>query len=130
MEHKERTARTARTEQTPDLSKVARGRAGEDAATAWYEAHGFDILERNWRTAEGEIDLICARPGLLVICEVKSRRTDRLGHPSEAVTSAKQVRLRRLAAAYLGHSGHHYPEVRFDVASILGTTLTLIEGAF
>ncbi len=117
-------------ERTPDLSKVARGRAGEDTAAAWYRAHGFDILERNWRTSEGEIDLICARSDLLVICEVKARRTDRHGDPSEAVTSAKQGRLRRLAAAYLRSATRRYPEVRFDVASVLGTTLTVIEGAF
>ena len=117
-------------EPTPDLSKVARGRAGEDAAADWYRARGFDILKRNWRIAEGEIDLICARPGLLVICEVKARRTDRHGDPSEAVTRAKQVRLRRLAAAYLGRSDRRFPEVRFDVACILGATLTVIEGAF
>jgi putative endonuclease len=117
-------------ERTPDLSKVARGRAGEADAAAWYEAHGFAILERNWRTAEGEIDLICTRPGLLVICEVKARRTDRHGVPAEAVSRAKQARLRRLAVTYLARSTRHHPDVRFDVVSILGSTLTVIEGAF
>ncbi len=108
----------------------ARGHAGEDAAADWYQGHGFHILERNWRTISSEIDLICARPGLLVICEVKSRRTDRLGAPVEAVTPDKQRRLRRLAAAYLRASPARYPEVRFDVASVLGTALTVVEDAF
>ncbi|HEY2214527.1 MAG TPA: YraN family protein [Acidimicrobiales bacterium] len=109
---------------------LIRGAAGEDTAAAWYRAHGFEVLERNWRTPEGEIDLICARPDLLVICEVKSRRTDRHGDPAEAVTRSKQVRLRRLATAYLGRSARRYAEVRFDVASVLGATLTVIEDAF
>jgi putative endonuclease len=108
----------------------ARGHAGEDAAADWYRAHGFHVLERNWRTSNGEIDLICARPGLLVISEVKARRTDRLGEPVEAVTSDKRRRLRRLAAAYLRASHARYPQVRFDVVSVLGSTLTVVEDAF
>jgi putative endonuclease len=116
----------------PDLRNVARGRAGEEAAAAWYRAHGYTIVARNWRTAEGEIDLLCSRPErrLLVVCEVKARRTDRMGAPVESVTRTKQNRLRRLAAAYLQGSPHQYDEVRFDVAAILGSTLTVVEGAF
>jgi putative endonuclease len=119
-------------EATPDKSKVARGRAGEEMAADWYTARGYLILERNWRTARGEIDLLCARPdrSVLVVCEVKARRSDRLGAPAESVTRTKQVRLRQLAVAYLQGSPHRYDEIRFDVAGILGSTLTVIEGAF
>jgi putative endonuclease len=119
-------------EGTPDRSKVARGRAGEEMAAAWYRQRGYDLVGRNWRTARGEIDLLCARPdrSLLVVCEVKARRTDRLGAPAEAVTRTKQVRLRRMAAEYLLGSPQRYEEVRFDVVSILGSTLTVLEGAF
>ena len=106
------------------------GQAGEDRAAAWYVEGGYVILERNWRSTLGEIDLLCARPGLLVVCEVKTRRTDRHGAPFEAVTRTKQLRLRRLAGAYLALSYGRYADVRFDVASILGPTLTVIEGAF
>jgi putative endonuclease len=109
---------------------LALGRAGEDRAAAWYVARGYTVLERNWRCAQGEIDLLCARPGLLVVCEVKTRRTDRQGAPAEAVTPAKQRRLRRLAAAYLRTSATRYDEVRFDVAAILGRELSVIGGAF
>ena len=120
---------------TPDRTQqrnLARGRAGEEAAAAWYVAQGYQIVARNWRTARGEIDLLCAGPhgSLLVVCEVKARRTDRLGAPVEAVTPAKQRRLRRLAAEYLRISARHYDDIRFDVASVLGTTLTVVEGAF
>jgi putative endonuclease len=77
------------------------GGFGEARAAARYEANGYAVLERNWRCPAGEIDLICARGGTLVVCEVKTRSGSARGHPLEAVTPPKQRRLRRLAAAYL-----------------------------
>jgi putative endonuclease len=114
----------------PDNRRQILGRAGENQAAAWYSRHGYQIIERNWRSPIGEIDLVCARPDVLVFCEVKTRCSDRLGSPAEAVTQSKQLRLRRLAAEYiLRHTcGGH--EIRFDVAAILDGTLSVIEGAF
>jgi putative endonuclease len=106
------------------------GRAGEDRAAAWYTGHGYDVIARNWRCRIGEIDLVSAGHGVLVFCEVKTRCTDRLGSPAEAVTVAKQRRLRRLAAAYIAQHTCGRHQVRFDVVAILGPTLTVIEGAF
>jgi putative endonuclease len=106
------------------------GRAGEDRAVNWYTGHGYTVLERNWRCAQGEIDLLCTRDSVLVACEVKTRSTDTHGAPFEAVTRTKQMRLRRLVVAYLRSYGGHYDEVRFDVASVLGSTLEVMEGAF
>jgi len=106
------------------------GRAGEDRAAAHYRARGYAVLERNWRCAAGEIDLICARGPTLVICEVKARSRAATGHPLEAVTRAKQMRLRRLAAAYLVGQTAYWEEIRFDVASVLGGSLHVVEGAF
>ena len=110
--------------------KAALGHLGEERAAAHYRAHGYAVLERNWRAAAGEVDLICARGTTLVICEVKARTRTTHGHPLEAVTRAKQLRLRRLAGAYLRSQDRHWPEVRFDVASVLGRTLTINEGEF
>jgi putative endonuclease len=109
---------------------LAFGGAGEDRAAAWYAAAGYRILERNWRSDQGEIDLLCLGAGLLVVCEVKARRSDRHGHPAEAVTPAKQRRLRRLAAAYAADSPLHFAGIRFDVATLLGAEFNVIEGAF
>ena len=120
--------------QPPANRHLALGQDGEDWAAAWYAGHGYQIIERNWRSRLGEIDLICARGDVLVFCEVKTRRTDRLGDPVEAVTRPKQIRLRRLAAEYLYRHTCGGHEVRFDVAAILGSTptftLTIIEDAF
>ncbi len=109
---------------------MALGRAGEDRAADWYTGHGYTVLERNWRCAQGEIDLLCTRGGVLVACEVKTRRSDAHGAPFEAVTRTKQLRLRRLVVAYLRSYGGRYDEVRFDVASLLGPDLEVMEGAF
>jgi putative endonuclease len=114
--------------------RITLGRAGEIFTAAWYVGRGYQVIERNWRSRAGEIDLICSRDNLLVFCEVKTRRTDRLGSPVEAVTRPKQLRVRRLAAEYLFlHTcGGH--DVRFDVAALLGSpgmlALTVIENAF
>jgi Cu/Ag efflux pump CusA len=70
------------------------------------------------------------RGRLVVICEVKARRTDAYGVPAEAVTPAKQRRIRRLAVAWLDATGTHGVDLRFDVASLLGNDLTVIEDAF
>jgi putative endonuclease len=106
------------------------GRAGEDRAAAWYRAHGYAVLERNWRCAVGEIDLICACGRTLVVCEVKARTRERHGHPLEAVTPAKQRRLRGLALAYLRSQTGQWAELRFDVVSVLAGELEVLEGAF
>ncbi len=88
------------------------------------------MLDRNWQCAEGEIDLVVSRPGLVVICEVKARASTRFGTPAEAVTWRKQQRLRRLAAAWLATHPHDRVTVRFDVACVLGTKLDVIQSAF
>ena len=74
--------------------------------------------------------MVCARGTLLVICEVKTRTGSAHGHPLEAVTLAKQRRLRSLAALYLRQQGDRWAEVRFDVVGILDGTLEAVEGAF
>jgi putative endonuclease len=95
----------------------ALGAAGEDAVAEWYAAAGYEVLDRNWRCRDGELDLVVARARLIVFCEVKTRRTDAFGAPVEAVTAPKQRRLRALAVQWLGERGFR-ADVRFDVASV------------
>ena len=109
---------------------ITLGRKGEEQAAAWYAEHGYTVLERNWRCAQGEIDLLCSLGSVLVVCEVKTRTTGAHGAPFESVPRMKQLRLRRLVVAYLRSYGGRYDEVRFDVASILGATLEVMEDAF
>jgi putative endonuclease len=107
------------------------GRCGEDRAAAWYRARGYQIVCRNWRCPLGEIDLIVRRGRLLVICEVKARRSDDFGVPALAVGAVKQQRLRRLAATWLAsnHRGR-LVAVRFDVVAVTGERVDVYEDAF
>ncbi|MEO6018685.1 MAG: YraN family protein [Knoellia sp.] len=98
---------------------VALGRYGEDLAARYLRERGLQILERNWRCPEGEIDVVALDGDCLVICEVKTRRGTGSGDPLEAVTWEKSRRLRRLAAAYLRSRTGAVPLVRIDVIGIL-----------
>ena len=82
-------------------ARRAFGQAGEEQAAAWYRARGYEVIDRNWRCRDGELDLVARRGRTLVFVEVKARRTDRFGIPAEAVTPTKQRRLRALARRYL-----------------------------
>jgi putative endonuclease len=108
----------------------ARGAWGERLVASWYMARGFAVVDRNWRCRLGEIDLVLERAGLVVFCEVKARRTSAFGTGAEAVSEAKCRRLRRLAAAWLAASPSAGVDVRFDVAAVDGTRVTVIEDAF
>ena len=107
------------------------GRSGEGAAAEWYEARGYQVLERNWRCRDGELDLILADGRMFVFCEVKARTTEAFGLPEEAVTRSKQARIRRLAARWLDEGAPTRPRaIRFDVACVLGGQVEVLEGAF
>ena len=106
------------------------GRSGEDAVAAWYEDQGYQVVARNWRCREGELDLIVRRGRTFVFCEVKSRSSTAFGAPKEAVTREKQTRIRHLAAGWLGDSPVSAVGSRFDVASVLSGRVEVLEGAF
>lgn len=88
------------------------------------------MVARNWRCRQGELDLILRQGSTFVFCEVKSRATDRFGTGAEAVTHEKRQRVRHLAARWIQDSKVRPATIRFDVASILGDELSIIEGAF
>lgn len=99
------------------------GQAGEEAAAAYLAARGYVVLERNWRTKRGEVDIICRQGDLLVIVEVKSRREGE-ERPAELLNAAKRRRLRAAAEAYLRAKGLE-AEVRFDLVVVTGKRLAV-----
>lgn len=101
------------------MTAIEIGRRGEEAAAAYLERMGMRIVDRNWRHGRGEIDIIAIDGEDLVVCEVKTRASTAAGQPEEAVTSAKQRRLVRLAEAYVAASGCTEISLRFDVISIV-----------
>src|SRR3989440_12611399 len=105
------------------------GRSGEDAVAEWYIGHGYQVVVRNWRCRDGELDLVVRRGRAFVFCEVKTRTSTAFGAPVEAVTRTKQMRLRHLAARWLDdHAGVRATEIRFDVASVLAGQLEIVQG--
>ena len=102
-----------------DDPRRALGRYGEQLAARYLGEHGLTVLDRNWRCAHGETDLVARDGDCLVFCEVKTRRSQRFGAPVEAVDRRKAARLRRLAAAWLQAHDEHADRVRIDVIGIL-----------
>ena len=113
-----------------DLARVARGRWGEDQADRWYRAHGYDVLDRNWRCDAGEVDLVVAAGRTVVFVEVKARATDYFGAASSAVDHRKQRRLRILAARWFAEHPDRHGPTRFDVVAITGTHVEVLIAAF
>jgi len=87
-------------------------------------------VARNWRCPLGEIDLVLRQGAVVVFCEVKARATEQYGPAAAAVGWRKQLRLRRLAAAWLAETGTRGVEVRFDVVAVTGVRVEVIEAAF
>ena len=114
-------------------AKDVLGQRGEQAAADYLESRGLRILDRNWRSADGEIDIVAVERQVLVVCEVKTRTSTRYGAPLEAVSRAKRARLRRLAVQWLNAHGIRFDEVRIDVIGLLyegtgGFTIEHIRG--
>src|SRR5690349_15737574 len=80
---------------------------------------GMEILARNWRCADGEIDVVARDGDTMVFCEVKTRSSTQFGAPVEAITACKAARLRRLAFRWLSEHRPGVADVRFDVVSIV-----------
>ena len=94
------------------------GKRGEQITVDWLQLQGYCILERNWRYHRAEVDIIAKKGDLLVFVEVKTRRSEQYGSPSDFVGHRKQRFMASAASAYvadLDFSG----EIRFDVASVL-----------
>ena len=95
------------------------GAKGEDLAVAVLRRHGYRILERNFRTPVGEIDVVAEEGETLCFVEVKWRRGRETGHPAEAVTGEKQRRIARAAEWYLARRRVASRPCRFDVVAIV-----------
>lgn len=100
-------------------AKQALGAYGESLAARRLTAQGMVLLDRNWRCDAGEIDLVLRDHDVLVVCEVKTRTSDRCGTPHEAVTDLKLARLRRLAVRWREAHGVGPVEIRIDLVAVL-----------
>lgn len=102
--------------------KDERGRAGEELAALHLADAGLTVVDRNWRCAQGELDIVAIDGDELVVVEVKTRRTTGYGHPFDAIDDRKRDRLWRLAHAWrAAHADQQLPKrVRVDVVGVVG----------
>ena len=95
------------------------GQRGEAAAARFLKRRRYKIIARGDRLHPGELDLVAVdRDRTIVFVEVKTRQSQDAGHPSEAVTPAKQRRLTRLAVTFLKRHGLLEYPARFDVIAV------------
>ncbi len=116
------------------MDTKALGKRGEDAAAAFLERHGYEILDRNYRIRQGEIDIVAKEKDRIVFVEVKTRRGTTFGRPSLAVDRRKQKKIIACAKYYM--CDHHLigTPCRFDVIEIYvernKATIRHLAGAF
>lgn len=113
------------------FNKRKLGAEKETEVCAYLQGKGYEILERNFYSRHGEIDLIARKEEYLVFIEVKYRSGTAFGTPEAAVTSAKQRHLRAAAEYYLykNHLSFSQP-MRFDVVGVLKDEIRITENAF
>ena len=99
------------------MKSLLTGKYGEWLAVRYLKKKGYEIVERNFKTPAGEIDILARDSGVLVFAEVKTRRGDRFGHPSEAVGRAKKRKMEDSALLYL-KKFKKTPQARFDVICV------------
>ena len=92
---------------------------GEQATADFLVRNGYKILARNYTVRGGEIDIIAIKDGVLHFIEVKTRNGDQYGYPSESVTAAKQLRIKRAAEQYLQGRRMQWNKLSFDVYEIM-----------
>ncbi len=94
------------------------GAQGEQYACRFLEDNGYEVLERNWRQARHELDIIARKGRELIIVEVKTRSSDQHGQPEDAVKKGKRGKLIQGANAYIMTTGCELA-VRFDIISVI-----------
>jgi putative endonuclease len=97
---------------------IALGRWGEKIAHDYLVGRGYKVIERNFRTEFGEIDLITERDGVTVFVEVKTRSGEQYGNPEEAITPEKTLHMVESAQAFIQNSSGLIKEWRIDVIAI------------
>ena len=111
------------TRQASGGSKARPGKPGKISPAVTSSSNGYTILETNYRSRYGEIDIIARRSNIVAFIEVKSRRGQRYGEPFEAVAARKQNQIRRMAemwvAARAGDRDLRECSFRFDVITVM-----------
>jgi putative endonuclease len=110
------------------------GEKGEEIAVRHLRKNGYKIIETNYRTRLGEIDIIAQDQDTIVFAEVKTRRSVQFGNPKQAVTIRKQKKISMVALYYLKATGQSSARARFDVVAVISNRdkpqVEIIKNAF
>ena len=106
------------------------GFAYEKIAGEYLKTQGYDIIEYNFYSKHGEIDILAKHEGYLVFVEVKYRESDSKGDPLEAISIKKQRTISKCALYYINKKGMQDMSVRFDVVGILRDKIQVVQNAF
>ncbi|MCM1367286.1 MAG: YraN family protein [Roseburia sp.] len=96
----------------------AHGKEGEDLAVRYLETHGYRILDRNYTTDIGEVDIFATDDKTLISVEVKSRLSLEYGTPAEAVGYEKVRKISQITSQYIKRFGLFDVPVRFDIIEV------------
>jgi len=110
------------------------GEKSESIAASYLKKQGYKIIEQNYRTKLGEIDIIAKDKDTIAFVEVKARRSGQFGNPKWAVTPKKQRKISMVALQYLKTNGQSNVKARFDVVSIISShdnpNIEIVKNAF
>lgn len=100
-------------------AKQELGERGEEAAAHYLRRQGYKILVRRFRSKSGEIDIVCRHKDWLVFVEVKTRKGEQFGVPSDAVNAPKQRHISKVALDYLRLLNYPPIRFRFDIVEVV-----------
>lgn len=107
------------------FARISSGKAGEDIAVSYLKRQGYKIIERNYRTKRGEIDIIADYKGCICFVEVRAKNNPAFGSPEETILKKKQLRISKAALAYIRKFKLENKSCRFDVVCIDGVDKTM-----
>ncbi|HBI93896.1 MAG TPA: YraN family protein [Terrisporobacter glycolicus] len=100
------------------MNNIEKGKLGEEIALKYIISKGGKVIEKNYRTKIGEVDIIAKLNGELVFVEVKSRSNINYGYPSESVNYKKKRKITNVAKYYILDNSLENLSIRFDVIEI------------
>lgn len=98
--------------------RIELGKTGEVLALKYLRSHNYKIIEQNYKTRSGEIDIIAKNKDVLAFIEVKTRKSLDYGLPQESVDTCKQRQISRVAIEYLAKKNIYDVDCRFDIVAI------------
>ncbi|MBN1913567.1 MAG: YraN family protein [Candidatus Omnitrophica bacterium] len=99
-------------------NRILKGRSAEEAAAGFLKKKGYRIIQKNYRTKLGEIDIIAKDKDTFCFIEVKSRHSDKFGSPKESITADKQNRIAKSSLIFLKANKLFDEKSRFDVVAL------------